>query len=196
MFELNKIAPGIEVYENCFENLDSILDTIKKFNFSYIDRENRKVGVAGSRKDELPLMDENFVEVWNTVENSINKCVEKHQENYHFNGIETEGISFLKYGLNNHFDFHLDENFDVPRTTSITVYFNEDFSGGEIEYEHFNIKFKPKAGSIAVFSSSYPYRHKVHPVTDGTRYAAVAWFRWKTLVNFYPQTETQDRKPY
>jgi predicted 2-oxoglutarate/Fe(II)-dependent dioxygenase YbiX len=66
-----------------------------------------------------------------------------------------------------------------PRTVSLSFYVNDDFDGGEIEFQHFNISHKPTAGDIILFSSSYPYMHRVKPVTDGTRYAIVNWYRYK-----------------
>ena len=190
------LAPGIVLYKECFDNTSKIVSLAKNLDYSQVNLDFRKVGVWGKREDELIYCTEDEREIWNTVNNKLNECLKDYMDIYHYSGIETEGISFLRYSDGEHFDFHLDENFDAPRTTSVTIYLNDNYDGGEMEFEHFNIKIKPSAGDIAMFSSAYPYRHRVTPVSNGIRYAAVAWYRWKTLINFYPQTDTQDRVPY
>lgn len=194
--KITQLAPGIELYSDCFDDIENLINIAKKLQYTKVDHTTRTVSAWGARKDELVRYDEETQYIWNMVNDKINECMEHYKNKYHFIDIETEGLMFLEYGVGNFFNYHLDENQDVPRTTSVTVYLNDDYDGGEIEYEHFDLKVKPKLGDIAIFSSSYPYRHRVNLVTKGVRYAVVAWYRWKSLINFYPKTETQDRVPY
>ena len=90
------------------------------------------------------------------------------------------GWIILKYGYEDKFDWHVDAGNRYPRNISATIYFNDNYEGGEIEFKHFNISYKPKAGDIMVFCSDYPYMHRVTPVKSGLRYAAVNWYRYKT----------------
>ena len=55
-------------------------------------------------------------------------------------------------------------------------YLNDDYEGGEIEFRHSGIKFKPKAGSVLFFPSNFLYVHEVYPVTKGPRYALPNWY--------------------
>ena len=64
---------------------------------------------------------------------------------------------------------------------TITVYFNEDYNGGEIDFYTGEevIKYKPKAGDITIFPSGSPdidpsnlYLHASHIVTDNPKYFA------------------------
>ena len=62
----------------------------------------------------------------------------------------------------------------------MVCWLNEDFEGGEFEFHHSSIGkegniIKPTKGTIVFFPSWIA--HKVHPVTKGTRYSLVTWFR-------------------
>jgi hypothetical protein len=87
-----------------------------------------------------------------------------------------ENWQILKYGKGHHFDNHIDDNKAFPRTFSISYYLNDDYEGGEIEFPRFDIKIKPVANQAIVFAANYVYNHKIHPVTNGTRYTIVNWF--------------------
>lgn len=50
------------------------------------------------------------------------------------------------------------------------VYVNE-FEGGALYYPEQNVTYQPSAGDFVIHSSSKKYRHGVHPVTKGPRYA-------------------------
>lgn len=184
--EIKTLAPGIEIYSGCFDDLDMVLDIAKSLNYNKVSVDYRNVDIWGKTPEQMLSEPEKEQILFNKVNLKIEECLKHYKEKYHFSGIETEGISFLRYRENDFFEYHLDEDKSCPRTTSVTVYLNDDYQGGEIEYEHFGIKFKPKAGDIALFCSAYPYRHKVNRIDGGIRYAAVAWYRWTTLLNFYP----------
>jgi len=87
----------------------------------------------------------------------------------------TEGNSILKYTNSQYFNSHYDGDTSSKRVVSPILYLNEDYEGGEIEFVNFDIKIKPKAGSLMIFPSNYAYRHIAHPVTSGTKYAIVTW---------------------
>lgn len=88
---------------------------------------------------------------------------------------DVEEYQLLKYSGGQHYDAHYDGGTGSGRAVSPILYLNDDYEGGEIEFVNFGIKIKPKAGSLLVFPSSYPYRHIAHPVTSGTKYAIVTW---------------------
>jgi predicted 2-oxoglutarate/Fe(II)-dependent dioxygenase YbiX len=91
-------------------------------------------------------------------------------------GVRThEAYSLLKYGVGQYFVNHVDDYFDGPRRVSHVHYFNEDYTGGEIEFPRFGIVYKPKANESIFFPSGYVYNHSVNPVISGTRYAVTSW---------------------
>lgn len=86
-----------------------------------------------------------------------------------------ESYSILKYGVGQFFVNHIDDHKNYPRRVSWVYYINDDYEGGEIEFPRFNISYKPKAGDLLLFPSSYVYNHSVKEVTSGERYAIVSW---------------------
>jgi predicted 2-oxoglutarate/Fe(II)-dependent dioxygenase YbiX len=59
----------------------------------------------------------------------------------------------------------------------MVYYPNDDYEGGELEFIHFGVKVKPKAGQLFLFPSSYIYEHRITDIGDGEpRYTIVAFF--------------------
>jgi hypothetical protein len=109
--------------------------------------------------------------------------------------VTTEASGTIDYALPFHTDFHYptaDQEGLKPFLT-ITMYLNDDYEGGDIEYRIFNksqdnirieginmidkdtgetvpgFNYKPKAGDIIVFPSRLPYYHGVKKVTRGQK---------------------------
>jgi len=85
-----------------------------------------------------------------------------------------------------HYDWHHDVQWngqsDMDRKLSITVQLTDPdtYEGGDFEFDEIktNADFRSK-GTVLVFPSYL--RHRIHPITSGTRRALVAWFfgpRW------------------
>ncbi len=55
-------------------------------------------------------------------------------------------------------------------TKGYIIYFNDDFSGGEVVYTNKNITLKPEAGMLLVHPGTQEYEHGVKAVTSGERY--------------------------
>lgn len=72
-------------------------------------------------------------------------------------GVETSDIDFAMY-------WHQDPGLEANIICSFSLYLNDDFDGGELEFAEFPIKLKPKAGTLAVIPGGYEYRHKVNKV--------------------------------
>lgn len=115
-----------------------------------------------------------------------------HTANYNawnFNVDSCENIQFTEYAIDQHYDFHMDtHSYTTPmRKVSIVVQLSheDDFEGGDFEFEHPNKETEPvpqlrKRGTVLVFPSWY--RHRVTPVTKGTRYTLVTWLSGPALV--------------
>lgn len=92
-----------------------------------------------------------------------------------YNDLYIEDHQVMWYGIGggmpNHTDTYSESaNKDLLRRkiTSI-LYLNSDFEGGEIEFEQFNLKHKPKQNDLLIFSSDV--LHKVYPITWGDRFS-------------------------
>jgi predicted 2-oxoglutarate/Fe(II)-dependent dioxygenase YbiX len=84
-------------------------------------------------------------------------------------------MHLLKYDSSGHLPAHQDQGIS-SRVLSVLLYLNDDYEGGEIEFRHSGIKFKPEAGSVLFFPSNFLFVHEVYPVTKGPRYALPNWY--------------------
>ena len=84
-------------------------------------------------------------------------------------------MHLLRYDKTGHLPAHQDQGVST-RVLSVLLYLNDDYEGGEIEFQNSNIKIKPEAGSILFFPSNFLYVHEVYPVTKGPRYALPNWY--------------------
>lgn len=70
------------------------------------------------------------------------------------------------------------------RTWTFMVYLNEGCEGGETEFVHLGLKFKPKTGTAIVWNNLHAdgtpnpnTLHQAHPVTKGEKAVITKWFR-------------------
>ena len=113
-----------------------------------------------------------------SLELGIDKIVVDYRSRYSIPEIKSHHTVLLRYEPGNMFHNHFDEAKTYPRIVSVSMFLNDNFEGGELEFKEFGIKIKPDAGDVVVFSSSFPYMHQVHPVKIGIRYSVVKWYQW------------------
>lgn len=93
--------------------------------------------------------------------------------------------------FNAHFDACSDEdaeycekmnNYSGQRKTTLLVYLNEEFSGGETEFIDIGISIKPKTGNAILFINTFANEevvpqsiHRAQPVLDGYKWIATVW---------------------
>tara|TARA_B100001094_G_scaffold332306_1_gene403823 strand:- start:1030 stop:1599 length:570 start_codon:yes stop_codon:yes gene_type:complete len=100
---------------------------------------------------------------------------------FEINHMET--LQLLKYSKDAFYDWHMDIEPEADqksqRKLSVTILLNNpnEFKGGELELKlgDENLKAELAKGSMAFFPSFS--LHRITKVTEGTRWAAVAWFR-------------------
>jgi hypothetical protein len=97
-----------------------------------------------------------------------------------------ESFNFVKYGPGQHFQVHSDHGYSYICVLSSVGYINDDYEGGELFFDKFNLKIKPKAGDLYLFPSSYIYSHSAMPVTEGTKYSIV------TMLDYLEAPHTPD----
>jgi hypothetical protein len=109
--------------------------------------------------------------------------------------ITTEAAGTLNYALPFHTDFDYPSQYEpgVKPAITVTMYLNDDYEGGDIEYRLFDqpytefriegdqmierktekivpgFNYKPRAGDIIIFPSKLPYYHGVKKVTQGQK---------------------------
>lgn len=84
-----------------------------------------------------------------------------------------ESFNYVKYGENQHFQVHSDHGYSYTCVLSLVGYLNDDYEGGELYFDKFNLKIKPKAGDLYLFPSSFIYSHAALPVKNGIKYSIV-----------------------
>lgn len=196
------LAPGIFIYNvsdkinnDFISNIENTIgDKLKPA--TVVDVDNNKEALAKQYRScyDHILPNQYLVDMPDHPEAKLLKEI-KDATDHHFDDfknyysiektIDTGGWIVLKYGYQDKFDWHIDSGNRYPRNISATLYFNDNYEGGLIEFKHFNISYKPNAGDLMIFASDYPYMHRVTPVTSGTRYAAVNWYRYATRPAYY-----------
>lgn len=63
----------------------------------------------------------------------------------------------------------------MDRDISLLLYLDDDYEGGEILFQNFDFKVKPRRGMLIFFPSDARYLHTALPVTSGTRHCLVSW---------------------
>ena len=114
-----------------------------------------------------------------SISSISNLVIERYRSKYKIVELESKSTLLLRYEEDGKFKNHIDDHPRFPRIVSMSWILNEDYDGGELEFKEFNLRIKPEAGSIIVFSSAYPYSHEVHPVLSGIRYSVVKWYQFK-----------------
>ena len=189
------IAPGIVVFEKAFidprwviDNVEMISKRVPKFTWTWAKTSSSKDSDP-SVKDKVrtnklfpvssyvPIDDEGFIsKIDNYIFKNSTEFVSSYCKEFEIGDSEDEGYSILKYEDGSEYRQHYDCGPDTnKRVFSMLIYLNDDYEGGEIEFVHFGIKYKPSAGDILFFPSSYSHAHIAHPVYSGTKYAVVTW---------------------
>lgn len=114
--------------------------------------------------------------LYESLERGMPKFINDYRSRFRIPELSAEHWVLLRYEQSNMFHAHVDDAKPYPRVVSMSMFLNDDFDGGEIEFPEYGVKIKPEAGTCVFFSSSFPYIHEVHPVTRGVRYAIVRWY--------------------
>jgi hypothetical protein len=61
------------------------------------------------------------------------------------------------------------------RILTYTIYLNDDFTGGETEFLHKNMRVIPKKGTLAIFPANYTHTHRGNPPLTGEKYIMTSW---------------------
>lgn len=194
--EPDKIVGGaIAIYENVWldykesiENVESIVKD-KSLNIDFqpsivLDDIDNKRNSQNLIRTSSNIVITSYVhknEHLNNIDkkcnNIIDSALKKYKEIFLIDDeiFNVEGFQMLKYEVGGQYKAHHDAYPAAKRSVSVVIYLNDDYKGGEIEFTNFDLKIKPKAGTLILFPSNYPYKHISHPVTSGTKYVLVTW---------------------
>jgi Rps23 Pro-64 3,4-dihydroxylase Tpa1-like proline 4-hydroxylase len=192
-----EVAPGIVIYSNVISDIENLSKDIEdgmesaklQWKDAYV-KSNSGVSVDKKIRDVKSISIEKvqsgvtnpikesfynnlfkiFEEAFSLVENDY-KLMYGTQTEWHDN------YQVLKYGKDQHFSNHIDDNTTYHRRISTVYYLNDNYEGGEIKFPRFNLTIKPLANQMILFPSTYVYNHSVSPVVEGERYAVVSWLR-------------------
>lgn len=194
--EIDTLAPGIFLYKNVINNPDLLIEKIEKAveseiikwipctisgDFSGIYREIRDtVGIDIPYFDKPTTNNKNLLsafeaELGTLFLESFGPLEDNYKKEFNLPFSNHEGYGILKYGVGQKFTNHVDDSPELPRRVSTVHYLNENYTGGEIVFPRFNLRYKPKENEMLIFPSSYVYNHYVEEVTSGTRYSVVSW---------------------
>ena len=200
---MNFIAPGLATVDNVLiSEIDSLISDLEysastgilnwvggEVSGQYESQQNNKIRDTSVLSIPMPNIDDKGPDEFGNPKDLISHGVGEifrdafmpHLTQYFGRfGVDIkdyDGYQVLKYGIGQKFDRHADDHWRYPRRVSMTYYANDDYEGGEIEFDEFEVMLKPKKGQLLIFPSTFVYTHTVHPVTAGTRYAVVQWMK-------------------
>lgn len=103
-----------------------------------------------------------------------------------------ELFQFTQYNVGDYFNWHTDSNYHskdniiANRYCSIVIQLNDEYEDGNLELissnNNENISVEKGIGTLSIFLSEL--KHRVTPVTSGTRYTLVNWISTKPKQNY------------
>lgn len=190
--EFNKIYLDPNIY--CVENFISKEEAERILN-APIDYKTQRQDLYGNIQTGFfsQFEDKDFFN--NTIENRIRLLVDNSDQRLRSTGLITKYIPDIEkrendpradFDLYYHYENHPGCDYESRFITyGLVLYFNDDYEGGELVFEHKPIEVKPKALSIMVFPGSEEYSHAVKNVIGKERvvYSAFVYQReyWEIL---------------
>jgi predicted 2-oxoglutarate/Fe(II)-dependent dioxygenase YbiX len=186
---MKELAPGIVVFENIFPESMDYIAKIEQAGISWRAAEvlvNPNEHVSGTdtkARDTDLIMLPHHTDSQDSVLNEFTKefharmkpCLDQYMAAYYAKIEKFENPQLLRYGKEQKFHDHIDDHPFFTRRISLTYYLNDEYEGGDVEFNRHGLRFKAKKNDLLIFPSNFIYNHQVHPVTDGLRYVVVQW---------------------
>jgi len=150
-------------------------DTVSDFRTS-MQMEMTPVMVEDVEKDNRVYELSNL---WMNIFRKVDECVVDYRRDYDLHLRSDEGYRVLKYSGGGEYKPHIDYGHNNERQLSLVGWLNDDYSGGELDFTYLGKIVKPRAGSLILFPSSFPYKHAALPVGKNSfdiKYSFVTWF--------------------
>lgn len=140
--------------------------------------------ITDKRKSSVAFID--------NIENVDERLKEYLKNLIQIKGFEVTGLGpyqFTEYKVGEYYDWHTDSSKDgeyKDRFCSIVIQLNDEYEGGYLQLKDesgdYTIQLDKGIGRMYIFYSNI--RHRVMPVTSGTRYSLVNWISLRKLENF------------
>lgn len=184
---LKNIITSTEIQENQKQFAIEMMENFHLVTEDYIKRHNIDIDLNATITDE----DGNLVPLWRWTGGTIGMY-----------GISDDEE---KYGMRYHSDYQREQG-DAPGYKFIitcTIYFNDDYEGGEIDFAMGDklVKYKPEAGDLLVFPSGHPdyltedgmpYLHGVMPAYKNNKFLSrMYWQKYQKGTDEWYEKEKQ-----
>ena len=125
--------------------------------------------LPGGRSTKVAFMNNEFIKSF------IYELVTKHYPKYEI--WEAEDLQFAVYNKGDYYGWHRDSNPTNNRVLSVTVQLSKtsEYEGGDLVFDYDRHSMPRVQGTVIIFPSNL--YHEVTPVTKGTRYSLVQWFK-------------------
>lgn len=173
------------MFNNLYWAWDGVLDkAFCEYALQRVDWENAEVAkLGGGAVNEEKRLTE---VVWEDIQAPITAVamnfmrIANERAGWGFDFTYPEEVQMGKYSTGGHYDWHVDagaphKESNLQRKLSCSILLNDptEYEGGKFEIEKIESGLPNSQGSVIVFPSII--RHRVTPVTSGTRYSAVCW---------------------
>lgn len=184
---LKNIITSTEIQENQKQFAIEMMENFHLVTEDYIKRHNIDIDLNATITDE----DGNLVPLWRWTGGTI--------------GMYSISDDEEKYGMRYHSDYQREQG-DAPGYKFIitcTIYFNDDYEGGEIDFAMGDklVKYKPEAGDLLVFPSGHPdyltedgmpYLHGVMPAYKNNKFLSrMYWQKYQKGTDEWYEKEKQ-----
>ena len=134
----------------------------------------------GVLKNQLRLLHENFLRNIPQEENPRFDGTEPHRwtkiiDHYLAHGW---GFHIQRMDVGSRIDWHCDYGHgsdEELKTMAYILYLNDDYEGGELEFDMQRFKMKPNRGDFLFFPPFWTHTHRVNTITKGCRYVITGW---------------------
>jgi hypothetical protein len=179
-FSFQSPIPGVHIYDNVWPDSDKFFEKLESDSFWEQDNPGNIKWIREDYLDDEVGKKSRTCWVYYDQEltNAFEEVIDSYLYHWNLDPHSRESFRITIYDGNGKefFGTHSDDSFATPRTVSMVYYPTDDYEGGELEFIHFGIKIKPKAGQLFLFPSAYNLEHRVTPVTSGIRKTIVAFF--------------------
>jgi predicted 2-oxoglutarate/Fe(II)-dependent dioxygenase YbiX len=186
---MKELAPGIVVFKNIFPESMDYIKKIEEAGISWksaeviLDEKNIETGKNTKARDTDLIMlphhktdtDDILSEFTKEFHANLKPCLDQYLNAYYAKIEKFENPQLLRYGKEQMFHNHIDDHPAFTRRISLTYYLNDNYEGGDVEFDRHSLRFKAEKNDLLIFPSNFIYNHQVHPVTEGLRYVVVQW---------------------
>jgi len=179
VFAYESPIPGVHIYSNVWPDSMEFFNKIDNDEYWEQNPNGNRKWIREDYLDEDTGKKSQTCWIWSDAEvtDGLEEVIDSYLYHWNLGPKSREDLRITKFtGPGEFFGSHSDDTFATPRTASMVYYPNDDYEGGELEFIHFGVTVKPKAGQLFLFPSGYSYEHRVHPVKSGTRTTMVCFF--------------------